>query len=156
MELENLFGLPAHPLVVHAAVVLLPLAAIGTIVVAVLPRARRHYAPVVFAVALLATVGIGWISVPKGPTIHNVRLRAYEMGGGSGIRVTGLGAVEIEAPEIANTVDTKLVSLEREILRRRCLLGLDMPASALLSVDDGALAARAHEIGMRARAAPVA
>jgi len=107
-------------------------------------------------VALLATVGIGWISVPKGPTIHNVRLRAYEMGGGSGIRVTGLGAVEIEAPEIANTVDTKLVSLEREILHRRCLLGLDMPATALLSVDDGALAARGHEIGMRARSAPVA
>jgi hypothetical protein len=59
MELETLFGLPAHPLVVHAAVVLLPLAAVATIVVALVPRARRHYAPVAFGLALAATVAVG-------------------------------------------------------------------------------------------------
>jgi hypothetical protein len=59
MELESLFGLPAHPLVVHAAVVLLPLAAVATIVVALVPRARRHYAPVAFGLALAATVAVG-------------------------------------------------------------------------------------------------
>ncbi len=59
MELNDLFGIPAHPLVVHAAVVLLPIAAIGTVIVAAVPTARRHYAPVVFGVALLATIAVG-------------------------------------------------------------------------------------------------
>jgi hypothetical protein len=59
MDLESIFGLPAHPLVVHAAVVLLPLAAVGTLVVAAAPRARRHYAPLALAAALAATVAVG-------------------------------------------------------------------------------------------------
>ena len=59
MEIEELFGLPAHPLVVHAAVVLLPLAAIATLVCAAVPRARRHYAPVALGVALVATLAVG-------------------------------------------------------------------------------------------------
>ena len=36
-------GLPVHPLVVHAVVVLLPLAALGTIALAVRPAWRRPY-----------------------------------------------------------------------------------------------------------------
>ena len=59
MEVSELFGLPAHPLVVHAAVVLLPLAAITTFVCAAVPRARRPYAPVALGLALLATVAVG-------------------------------------------------------------------------------------------------
>jgi uncharacterized membrane protein len=59
MEIESLFGLPAHPLVVHAVVVLLPLAAVATIVVALVPKARRHYAPVALGLALAATIATG-------------------------------------------------------------------------------------------------
>lgn len=59
MEIEELFGLPAHPLVVHAAVVLLPLAAITTLVCAAVPRARRPYAPVALGLALAATLAVG-------------------------------------------------------------------------------------------------
>jgi hypothetical protein len=59
VEISELFGLPAHPLVVHAAVVLLPLAAITTVVCAALPRARRFYAPVALALALAAAVSVG-------------------------------------------------------------------------------------------------
>jgi hypothetical protein len=59
VELEELFGLPAHPLVVHAAVVLLPLAAVATLVCAAVPRARRHYAPVALGLALVATLAVG-------------------------------------------------------------------------------------------------
>jgi hypothetical protein len=51
MEIETLFGLPAHPLVVHAAVVLVPLAALGTIAIALWGAARRR---------------IGWIVVGLG------------------------------------------------------------------------------------------
>lgn len=49
-------GLPLHPLVVHAVVVLLPLAALGTIAIAVRPDWRHKYGVLVAAVAALATV----------------------------------------------------------------------------------------------------
>lgn len=59
MEVEELFGLPAHPLIVHAAVVLLPLAAVMVVVCAALPRARRYGAPVALAIAVVATLAVG-------------------------------------------------------------------------------------------------
>ncbi|MET0727085.1 MAG: DUF2231 domain-containing protein [Acidimicrobiales bacterium] len=59
MEIEELFGLPAHPLVVHAAVVLLPLAVLATLLSAAVPRLRRQYAPVALGLALLATLAVG-------------------------------------------------------------------------------------------------
>jgi len=39
----ELFGIPLHPLVVHAAVVLVPLAGLGTLVVAFWGKARRQF-----------------------------------------------------------------------------------------------------------------
>lgn len=47
-------GLPLHPLVVHAPVVLIPLAALGAVVVLVSRRARDRYGWLVVAVAVLA------------------------------------------------------------------------------------------------------
>ena len=58
MELDELFGLPAHPLVVHAVVVLLPLAALVTFGCAAVPRARRAYGPLALGLALAATVSV--------------------------------------------------------------------------------------------------
>lgn len=49
--LDSIFGLPGHPLLVHAAVVLVPLAAIGTLVIAFWPAARTR---------------IGWITAGLG------------------------------------------------------------------------------------------
>ena len=49
-------GIPLHPLVVHAIVVLLPLATLGTIAIAVRPRWRRPYGPLVVAAAALSAV----------------------------------------------------------------------------------------------------
>ena len=49
-------GLPVHPLVVHAVVVLLPLACLGTIAIAVRPAWRRKYGVMVVACAAAATV----------------------------------------------------------------------------------------------------
>lgn len=48
-------GIPAHPLVVHAVVVLLPLAAVATIVMAARPRWRRQLG---VWVLLLAAAGV--------------------------------------------------------------------------------------------------
>jgi hypothetical protein len=53
-------GLPVHALVVHAVVVLVPLAALGLILVAVRPSWRRSFGPVV---VLLATAGLAMVPV---------------------------------------------------------------------------------------------
>jgi uncharacterized membrane protein len=50
------FGLPLHVLVVHAVVVLVPLAVLGTVVVALWPAARRRYGWLVVGVTAAATV----------------------------------------------------------------------------------------------------
>ncbi len=49
-------GLPVHPLVVHAVVVLLPLACLGTIAIAIRPTWRARYGVLVVACAAAATV----------------------------------------------------------------------------------------------------
>ena len=49
-------GIPIHPLVVHAVVVLIPIAAIGAIAIALKPAWRRPYGPLVVAAAALAAV----------------------------------------------------------------------------------------------------
>lgn len=54
---DTFLGLPLHPLVVHAAVVLLPLVAIGVIALAVKPAWRPR-----FAVALLGLLIVGGLS----------------------------------------------------------------------------------------------
>lgn len=56
IEIDEVFGLPAHPLLVHAVVVLLPLAAVATLACAAFLRLRRHYAAIALALGLAATV----------------------------------------------------------------------------------------------------
>jgi hypothetical protein len=51
-------GLPFHVLVVHAVVVLVPLAVLGTVVIALWPTARRRYGWLTVGLALLATIAI--------------------------------------------------------------------------------------------------
>ncbi|MPV39164.1 DUF2231 domain-containing protein, partial [Georgenia subflava] len=53
-------GLPLHPLVVHAVVVLLPLAAAGAVAIAVIPPWRRRFGVLV---ALVATAGTAMVPV---------------------------------------------------------------------------------------------
>jgi hypothetical protein len=54
--IDSLFGLPAHPIVVHAAVVLVPLAAIGVCVLAFWPAARRRIGWIVVGLAAVGMV----------------------------------------------------------------------------------------------------
>lgn len=49
-------GIPVHPLVVHAVVVLLPLALLGTIAIAVKPEWRRPYGPLVVAAVAVSAI----------------------------------------------------------------------------------------------------
>lgn len=51
---QTVFGLPVHPLIVHATVVLVPLAALTLLLSAVWPRYRRWAGPLTPATALVA------------------------------------------------------------------------------------------------------
>ena len=53
---DLIHGLPAHALVVHAVVVLLPLSALGLIGVALVPALRRRYALLVAVGSLVSTL----------------------------------------------------------------------------------------------------
>ena len=57
MEFTTLFGLPAHPLLVHIPIVLLPLVGIGAIAIAVSPHARQRFGTAVLVLAGVAFVG---------------------------------------------------------------------------------------------------
>ena len=51
-------GLPLHPLIIHAVVVLLPLAALGTVLIAARPSWRRPYGIPVLALAVAGAVSV--------------------------------------------------------------------------------------------------
>lgn len=52
---DTIFGLPVHALVVHAVVVLVPLSALGAIVIALVPRWSRRFGVLVVLGALAGT-----------------------------------------------------------------------------------------------------
>ena len=58
-------GVPAHPLLVHAVVVLLPLAALGAVLVAVRPSWIRTYGLIVALLALAGAVS-AWLAAFAG------------------------------------------------------------------------------------------
>ena len=57
---DTVFGLPVHALVMHAVVVLLPLAALGVVAIAVVPRWRGRFGVLV---VLVATAGLAAVPV---------------------------------------------------------------------------------------------
>ena len=54
--MDLITGLPIHPLINHGVAVLVPLAAIGALLVIFIPKLRAAYAPLVLITVLLATV----------------------------------------------------------------------------------------------------
>jgi len=62
VEIDTVFGLPAHPLLVHGAVVLVPLAALGSIAVAFVPFLRRRLGWLVAAAAFGAMAMIPFVT----------------------------------------------------------------------------------------------
>jgi uncharacterized membrane protein len=51
---ETVFGLPLHPLLVHAVVVLVPLSVLGTAIIALAPRWRATYGWLVVAASAVS------------------------------------------------------------------------------------------------------
>ncbi len=60
MELNNIWGLPAHPLLVHLAVVLLPMAVIGAAALVLVPRLRSgSWGMAILVLTFVAVVSVG-------------------------------------------------------------------------------------------------
>lgn len=59
---DQINGLPLHPLVVHAAVVLIPLSGVLAVIMVLLPRFSDRFGPLV---AVMAWVGLGAAAVAK-------------------------------------------------------------------------------------------
>jgi len=55
--MDTLFGLPAHPFLVHIPIVLLPLAAVGVILMVIKPAWHERYRWVVLAMGAVGTIG---------------------------------------------------------------------------------------------------
>ncbi len=57
MDFKTLFGLPAHPLLVHIPIVLIPLVAVLGIAIAVSPRMREKFGILTLVLAFVAFIG---------------------------------------------------------------------------------------------------
>lgn len=55
---DTVFGLPLHPLLVHAVVVLVPLSVLGTVVIALVPRWRGAYGWLVVAASAVSFAAV--------------------------------------------------------------------------------------------------
>ena len=102
--IDSLFGLPAHPLLVHAAVVLVPLAAIGVCAIAFWPAARRRIGWIVVGLAFVGMVS-AFLAKESGESLEETvarteAVRSHAEMGDSGLIAGGLvfvGAAAIMA-----------------------------------------------------------
>jgi uncharacterized membrane protein len=74
---ETLGGLPAHPLLVHIPVVLIPLAAIATVVMALRPKVLHTFGPTVAVLAGVGFVG-ALLAANAGESLEDSRRAAGE------------------------------------------------------------------------------
>ena len=58
IDISKLFGLPAHPFLVHTPVVLIPLVGIGAIAMACSARVRERYGWLVLVIAIVAGISV--------------------------------------------------------------------------------------------------
>jgi uncharacterized membrane protein len=69
MKIDDLFGLPAHPLFVHIPIVMIPLAALGMLIMAFVPQTRARLGWPVVILAGLATF-FAWMAKGSGEELE--------------------------------------------------------------------------------------
>jgi hypothetical protein len=86
----------------------------------------------VVGIALLATVGVGWVSTGNGPRVSAVRCRLRDLGPFTGLSLHALSAGgEVHGSPVVRAVSGALVPAERDVLTRRVRAGVDVPSDAL-------------------------
>jgi len=76
LQLDRLFGLPAHPLLLHAPVVLIPILAAATVALMVRPDWRERHG-VVLAVLALASLAATVLAAGAGDALREARFAAF-------------------------------------------------------------------------------
>jgi len=77
---ETVFGLPFHVLINHAAVVIVPLAAVAVIAIVVVPSWRERYGVLVAGLAVIASITT-FITVLSGETFEESLTESGAIGG---------------------------------------------------------------------------
>jgi hypothetical protein len=77
---ETIYGLPFHVLINHAAVVIVPLAALAVIAIAVVPRWRERYGLLVAGLAVIASITT-FITVLSGEDFEESLTENGQLGG---------------------------------------------------------------------------
>lgn len=67
--MDTIFGLPAHPLIIHAVTVFLPLAAVGAVVIAVSPTWRERIGWIVVGITGLGALA-AWLAQESGEALE--------------------------------------------------------------------------------------
>lgn len=81
-KVDTFFGIPAHPLLVHVPAVLLPLAALGVVVMVIKPAWHQRYRWAVLALGFVGAVG-AILSASAGESLER-RIVANEGAGAAG------------------------------------------------------------------------
>ncbi|MDT5033160.1 MAG: hypothetical protein QOC94_3331 [Actinoplanes sp.] len=74
---DQISGLPVHVLVIHAAVVFVPLLALGAIVYAVLPRWRSQIGWAVISLAVIGPI-VTFVSMESGKKLYNRQTPTFQ------------------------------------------------------------------------------
>ena len=111
---ELVFGIPAHPLIIHAVVVLLPLAAIGMIAMVLIPPFRGKVQKYFVAGTLVVATGSAFLAKESGEALRAVNgVSEYHQEWGSRTFYAALALVVLSA--IWFWLDTKSRSLYKRI-----------------------------------------
>lgn len=140
---DSIDGLPLHPLVVHAVVVLLPLAALGLVAISFVPRWSVRYGPLVWPVALVALIS-AFIADQSGRELAlKVGVPAEHMQAGEQVKFVAAGVLVMSL--VVWLLDRKATKAKRSILEK-VLAGVAVAVSLLaiyvtfLAGDSGARA----------------
>ena len=111
---ELVFGIPAHPLLVHAVVVLLPLAAIGMIAMVLIPPFRGKVQKYFVGGTLIVATGSAFLAKESGETLRSVSgVSEYHQEWGSRTFYAALALVVLSALWL--WLDTKPKSIYKTI-----------------------------------------
>lgn len=89
---ETVYGLPFHALIIHGTVVLIPLASLAVIAIAVVPRWRARYGPLVAGLAIVASITT-FITVLSGQQFQDALVERGALGGVVADKVEEHGAL---------------------------------------------------------------
>lgn len=94
---DTVFGLPLHTLVVHAVVVLVPLAALGTVAIAAVPAWRARFGVPVLLLTVAAVASVP-VAVQSGSAVVAAGVATYEV-----VRVGHAGSTAVWRDLVRNT-----------------------------------------------------